>query len=129
MRGERLSAAWPQCLCLALAPIALKDGNDQTEAKQALEWISTSPGDLSSGPTSIMSICSPSFENWASLPAGVSEILEDGVGAKGSHALHASLLPLTLQGQTQRSVRSFQGGEHGKVCDGALLSRGGNGHS
>ena len=54
-----------------------------------------------------MSSCPPSFENWANHPAGVSEILEVSVGAEGSHAHHASLLPFTLQGQTQGSVRKL----------------------
>ena len=35
--------------------------------------------------------------------------LEDGVGVQGSHALHPSLLPLTLQGQTQGSARKPPG--------------------
>ena len=56
---------------------------------------------------SIMSSCPPSFENWANHPAGVSEILDVSVGAEGSHAHHASLLPFTLQGQTQGSVRKL----------------------
>ena len=31
--------------------------------------------------------------NWASLPAEVREILENGVGAENSHTRHPSLLP------------------------------------
>ena len=63
-----------------------------------------------------MSSCPPSFENWANHPAGVSEILEVSVGAEGNHAHHASLLPFTLQGQTQGVCTEASKGSDGAAC-------------